>query len=107
LSWFLTIEFVCICWILFRASTFSAALEIGARYLFLAAGGSLSLPLQLRLTLIGPTLLALHLVFSRFRLTDRLATAPSAVYWFGTGFLWAWAISMLPLGNRPFIYFQF
>jgi len=107
LSWFLTIEFVCVCWILFRAPTFSTALKISALYLFLAAGGSLSLPLQVRLTLITPVLLALHLVFNRFRLFDRFATAPSAVYWFGTGLIWAWAVSMLPLGNRPFIYFQF
>ena len=107
LSWFLTIEFVCICWILFRAPTFSTAIKIAAHYLFLATGGPLSLPLQVRLTLITPVLLALHLVFNRFRVSDRFATAPSAVYWFGTGLIWAWAISMLPLGNRPFIYFQF
>ena len=107
LSWFLTIEFVCICWILFRAPNFSAALAIAARYLFLADGGSLPLPLPVRLTLLGPALLVLHFFFNRFRLAERFATAPSAVYWFGTGLIWAWAVSMLPLGNRPFIYFQF
>jgi alginate O-acetyltransferase complex protein AlgI len=105
LSWFLTLEFVCLCWILFRAADFASALRIAARYLFIAAGGMTALPI--RLTLTPLLLLVLHVSFSKFQLADRFANASLRTYWFGTGVAWAFAIAMLPLGNRPFIYFQF
>lgn len=105
LSWFLTLNFVCMGWILFRASTFGVAWLMLKRYVFWDKGGAETLPLWL--LGLGPGLLLLQLLMRRYRVAERVGAlrleAFSAVY----GAVWAVAMAMLPLGYRPFIYFQF
>jgi alginate O-acetyltransferase complex protein AlgI len=105
LSWFLTLQFVCICWILFRSPDFLSALQITAKYLFFHTGGAEIFPT--RLTLLPILLLLVHFVFYRVRVADRFSAASLPSYSFAMGVTVAFAIAMLPLGYRPFIYFQF
>ena len=51
-GWFLTLQFVCIGWILFRASSFETAITALKQYVWLSPGGSQQLPPWL--ILIGP-----------------------------------------------------
>jgi alginate O-acetyltransferase complex protein AlgI len=108
-SWFLTLNFVCMCWILFRAPTFATAWLMLKRYLLLglgsAHGASLTIPLWL--AFLGPVLLAGQILMRRKNFGGSICALSlprfAAVY----GFFWALALAMLPLGYRPFIYFQF
>jgi alginate O-acetyltransferase complex protein AlgI len=104
-SWFLTLNFVCLCWILFRASTFATAWLLIRRYLLLAPGGPQTIPLWL--AFLGPMLLLGQIAMRRLRFEKTVTSLSlpqfAAVY----GAVWAFALSMLPLGYRPFIYFQF
>jgi alginate O-acetyltransferase complex protein AlgI len=105
LSWFITLNFVCITWILFRASTFSSAWLILKRYLFLQQGGTDNIPLWL--IWIGPVLLIVEYLMRRMELGQRVCNLRLPVFAFGYGAIWALAIACLPLGYKPFIYFQF
>jgi len=108
-SWFLTLNFVCLCWILFRAPDFATAWLMIRRYLTLglshANSGNLTIPLWL--ALIGPVLLGGQILMRRKNFGGAVCNLSlprfAAVY----GFFWAVALAMLPLGYRPFIYFQF
>lgn len=104
-GWFVTLNFICLCWILFRAPTFSTAWLMTKRYLLLAHGGPKTLPL--RLAFLGPALLLGQWLMRRIGV-ERHAVMLK-LPWFGLayGMVWALAISLLPLGYRPFIYFQF
>jgi alginate O-acetyltransferase complex protein AlgI len=103
-GWFLTLHFVCLGWILFRASTFPIAWVMIRRYVLLglgpAHGGSLTIPMWL--ALLGPVLLAGQ--FLMRRAFCRMTLPRFALVY---GMVWAFALAMLPLGYRPFIYFQF
>ena len=106
-SWFLTLNFVCLCWILFRAPDFSTAWLMIERYMSFGLYRSGSLTLPIWLFLIGPVLLVGQIGMRRRQFGESIChlTLPrfAAVY----GFFWAVALAMLPLGYRPFIYFQF
>ncbi len=105
LSWFITLNFVCVTWILFRASSFANAWLILRRYLFLEHGGSETIPLWL--IFVGPVLLVLQYLMRRIQLQPRVCSLALPAFAFGYGAVWALAIACLPLGYRPFIYFQF
>jgi len=105
LGWFVTINFVCMAWIFFRATSFGTAWVILQRYLLLDAGGSQTLP-QWALWL-PPALLGIQYLSRRFRWVEALHAWPERVFLACYGSAWAVAISLLPLANRPFIYFQF
>jgi len=105
ISWLLTLNFVCMTWILFRAPDFATAWLMMKRYLFLNHGGASSIPLWL--AFVGPVLLIGQLLMRRLNfegLITRLGLPSFALVY---GMVWALALAMLPLGYRPFIYFQF
>jgi hypothetical protein len=90
---------------LFRAPSFPSAMELLRGYFLLKRDGIVSLPWMLSLLPIG--LLLLQLVLSRAQLMRKVECLPGFAFSFGMGVLAATALALLPLGNRPFIYFQF
>jgi alginate O-acetyltransferase complex protein AlgI len=104
-SWFFTLNFVCITWILFRASSFDAAWLMIRRYLLLDHGGQETIPFWL--AALGPTLLLLEYLMRRVQLQQRTCQLHLPTFAFIYGLVWALATALLPLGYRPFIYFQF
>ncbi len=105
LSWFLTLNFVCLCWILFRSQTFSVAWLMIRRYLGVGSAGSETLPLWL--AALGPALLLGQLLMRRSDVGGHICRLPLTRFAIVYGMVWAAALSLLPLGYRPFIYFQF
>jgi alginate O-acetyltransferase complex protein AlgI len=105
LMWFLTLNFVCIAWIFFRSPDFEIALLMVKRYLFLDRGGMENLPLWLGF--FGPALLAFQYVARRERWGETICALSPYWFAFAYGCAWAIALALLPLGYRPFIYFQF
>lgn len=105
LGWFLTINFVCAAWIFFRAADFSTAWLMLKRYVFLEQGGAGSLPWAL--TCLPAALLLWEYTARHFAWYDRLATLKPWRFALFLGIAWAVTLALLPLGNRPFIYFQF
>jgi alginate O-acetyltransferase complex protein AlgI len=104
-GWFVTINFVCLCWILFRSANFSTALLMTKRYLFLDRGGTETIPVWL--AFLGPALLLGQWAMRRFKFEAYTCSLALPRFAFLYGTVWAFALSMLPLGYRPFIYFQF
>lgn len=104
-GWFLTINFVCLAWILFRAANFQVALTMLERYLLLGNGGPEQLPLWL--AGLGPMLLLLQYFARRFAWPDKIAGLSEQSFAIAYGGAWALVIALVPLGYRPFIYFQF
>jgi len=105
MGWFITINFVCLCWILFRSPNFATAILMGKRYLLIDRGGSETIPAWL--ALLGPGLLLCQLAMRRFRFEVHACALSLNQFAIAYGATWAVALSMLPLGYRPFIYFQF
>jgi alginate O-acetyltransferase complex protein AlgI len=103
--WFLTINFVCVCWILFRARTFTIASVMIKRYLFLSSGGPSSLPGWL--LALPPGLLALQLLLRKLDVFDKVSRLPLALFGMFLGAFVALLAALLPFGYKPFIYFQF
>ncbi len=104
-GWFVTINFVCMAWIFFRATDFASGWLMLQRYLWLNTSGALALPWAL--TLLPPALLLFECTARRFACYDRLAVLGAWRFAMLYGAAWALALALLPLGNRPFIYFQF
>jgi alginate O-acetyltransferase complex protein AlgI len=104
-SWFITLNFVCMAWILFRSSTFGIAWLMLRRYLLIDRGGSETIPLWLMT--LGPTLLLAQYLMRRMKLQENACRLQLPSFAFAYGVAWALAIALLPLGYRPFIYFQF
>jgi alginate O-acetyltransferase complex protein AlgI len=104
-GWFVTLNFVCLGWILFRSANFATAMLMTRRYLFLDAGGNESLPLWL--AAIGPVLLLGQLLMRQKHFEAHICGLSLNRFALAYGGLWALALSLLPLGYRPFIYFQF
>lgn len=104
-GWFLTLNFVCLCWVLFRASNFATATIMLRRYMLLERGGPDTLPAWL--AFLPAALLLGQLLMRRYKVGPRIVELhlPTFAFVYGAG--WALAIAMLPLGYRPFIYFQF
>lgn len=104
-SWFATLNFVCLCWILFRASNFATAWLMIRRYLLLDPGGTLTIPIWL--AFVGPALLVAQFIMRRVNFGGAVCSLALPRFAVVYGIVWAFALSMLPLGYRPFIYFQF
>jgi alginate O-acetyltransferase complex protein AlgI len=104
-AWFLTMNFVCLTWILFRSANFATAWIMIRRYLLLDRGGIDTIPVWLML--IGPILLIGQYFMRRRNFEGALTQLSLPRFALVYGAIWAVAISMLPLGYRPFIYFQF
>jgi alginate O-acetyltransferase complex protein AlgI len=105
LGWFLTLNFVCLFWIVFRATSFRDAWLLIERYCFVVRRGTETLPLWLMFLPLG--LLLGQLLMRRSLIGERFTGARLVVFAPIYGALWAFALAMAPLGYRPFIYFQF
>ncbi|MES2394137.1 MAG: MBOAT family O-acyltransferase [Acidobacteriota bacterium] len=105
LGWFLTLQFVCIVWILFRSTSFSEAGFVTRQYFGLAANGLDAFPLWL--LWLPPVLLLGQALMRRTQIGERLCATSLQRFAIVYGAAWALAIALLPLGYRPFIYFQF
>ena len=104
-GWFVTINFVCVGWILFRSSSFATAALMTKRYFLLDRGGVETIPMWL--IGLGPVLLVGQLLMRRWAFGERVTGLSLGRFALVYGAVWAFALSMLPLGYRPFIYFQF
>jgi alginate O-acetyltransferase complex protein AlgI len=108
LGWFLTLNCICIFWILFRATTFHTAWFLIERYCgIVRASSDTTQTLPLGLLFFPPTLLLGQALMRRTRIGERFAAAPLTLFAPIYGAIWAIAMAMAPLGYRPFIYFQF
>ncbi len=105
LGWFVTINFVCVCRILFRARTFETASLLIKRYVFLTDGGTSHLPGWL--TFLPPMLLVGQYVLRQCDVFYKIAKLNLVAYALVLGGLGAFIVAMLPFGYKPFIYFQF
>ncbi|HEY4069226.1 MAG TPA: MBOAT family O-acyltransferase [Burkholderiaceae bacterium] len=105
LGWLLTINFVCIGWIVFRAADFGTAEVLIGQYTMLLPGGQAALPAWL--TLLPPALLLVQFGCARFPIQAFIVGLKTSRLAFVLGAGCAVALAMLPLGDRPFIYFQF
>ena len=104
-SWFLTLNFVCLTWILFRSATFSTAWLMIKRYLLIDHGGTQTLPLWLAAA--GPVLLLQQLMMRHSNFGPWMCNLSLPRFALVYGAAWAFAVALLPLGYHPFIYFQF
>ena len=105
IGWFLTINFVCGAWIFFRAANFDTAWLILKRYLWLDLSQGSELPFSM--LLFAPALLGIEYIARRYRGFERASSLPLQYFAVLYGVAWALTLALLPLGNHPFIYFQF
>jgi alginate O-acetyltransferase complex protein AlgI len=101
----LTFYWVCITWIFFRAETLPDAIQILRSFVLLDAPGTSSLP-------IGPIpimamLVLLHALAYRKTFDGLWRQARPQLFSAAYGAAWALALALVPMGARPFIYFQF
>ena len=101
----ITYYWVNLAWIFFRAENLQEALVISKAYVLLQSSGVETLPpfVWTVLALLG----AVHVIANNLNVFDRLKTIPSRPFALVYGAAFALAISFVPLGYRPFIYFQF
>ena len=105
LFWALTLQLVCICWVLFRAPSFAVAAQVTRQYLGLSQGGSEGFPLGL--TVLPVILLGVQYLCSKWNVSALAGRLAIGRYAFGLGVTVSLVLALLPLGARPFIYFQF
>ena len=101
----MTYYWVNLAWIFFRAPTLEESLSIAKTYMTFSSEGTQNLP-----AVVWPFILAMgvfHIISHRIKLGEMLAQIPPARFALTTGALAALALSFVPLGYRPFIYFQF
>lgn len=100
-----TFWFVCCAWIFFRAESFGAAWTLLVNFVTFSGGGAerLDTPIFAYLLVAG-VLHTLAFTGALQRTLDRLSAPQLAVV---LGLSAALMLALLPLGSRPFIYFQF
>ena len=101
----LTFYWVNLAWIFFRAPTLDESLAIARTYLTWSSEGTQTLP-----AIVWPFILAIsvfHFISYRIKLSDMIARMSPGTFAMTTGALAALALAFVPLGYRPFIYFQF
>ncbi len=101
----LTFYWVHLAWIFFRARTLPESLEIAQVYLSWQSAGTAELPPIVWPLIFG--LGGLHVIANKVKLGERIAALPPNTFALTTGALAAAALAFVPLGYRPFIYFQF
>ena len=100
-----TFYWVNLAWIFFRAPTLSESVQMSFTYLTWQSSGSETLPINAWL-LIGLLGLA-HWLGDRYDGLSRFARLSPMVFAMAFGVASAIALSFVPTGYRPFIYFQF
>ena len=102
----LTLFWVCLCWVFFRAVTFPDAYEM-----LLGLAGLRSSPGELEIPawsiLVLPLMMLVQHLKQKYELTDRLAVMPAYGYTVIVALAVAFSITLMPIAYRPFIYFQF
>lgn len=101
----LTFYWVNLAWIFFRAPSLSESIQMSVTYLTWQSSGSETLPINawLLLALFG----AAHWLGDRYDASGRISRLSPHTYAIAFGCAAAVALSFVPTGYRPFIYFQF
>jgi alginate O-acetyltransferase complex protein AlgI len=105
LGWLLTINIVCLCWILFRATSFGTASLLMLRYVGLSGGGTEHIPSWL--IALPLFLLAVQAALRNYDVLGWVALLNVDRFAIVCGGATAAIVAMLPFGFKPFIYFQF
>lgn len=104
-GWLITINVVCIWWILFRAPDFATATVVLKQYLAMAPGGRTAIPQWLILLPVG--LLAGQWLLRRSDILWQASLMGPRTFAPAFGAALALIVALLPFGYKPFIYFQF
>ena len=103
----ITFYVVCLAWIFFRASDISDSLFIARVWMFGGTSGSESIPYTPWIYL-APVIILIHWLFYKVDILSWIEEhAPWHAFSLVYGLLIAITISLVPVGYRPFIYFQF
>lgn len=105
-SGLLTFYWVCIAWIFFRATTLPAALDITSVFVTLHSDGTERLPLSVPWLMVVLLMIA-QWADQRYGLVKRIEAISWPAFYGSLGAACAVALSLVPGGARPFIYFQF
>ena len=101
----LTFYWVNLAWIFFRAPTLDQSLDIARTYLTWSGEGTQTLPIATWPLLAGLGLI--HWLGHRYQAGEALGRLPKHTFALAYGVAFAITLSFVPLGYRPFIYFQF
>ncbi len=101
----LTFYWVNLAWIFFRAPTLEQSLEMSKTYTTFSSAGTETLPIPLWPILAG--LLLVHWASNRVDANAHIAKLSANKFAVTYGLMAAVALAFVPLGYRPFIYFQF
>jgi D-alanyl-lipoteichoic acid acyltransferase DltB (MBOAT superfamily) len=101
----ITYYWVNLAWIFFRAPNLDEALAITKTYATFSSAGTQNLPAIVWPFIVGISVF--HFISHRFKIGEMLGRVPPVGFALATGSLAALALSFVPLGYRPFIYFQF
>lgn len=104
-GWLLTLGFVLLAWIFFRAESLGRALEFLRTCVTFESPGTQVAPLILLAAL--PVLAGVHWLSWRHRWLERVAGLRPAAFALALGIGFAVAVALVHQGHRPFIYFQF
>ena len=102
----LTFYWICITWVFFRAESFSSAMTVLNSFVLLRSPGTAQLSTSILSAFI--LLATIHWFASHQAVwTKAIAKIPAQVYAVGYGFIAALILTLMPVGQTPFIYFQF
>ena len=102
----LTFYWVCITWVFFRAESFGSAMTVLNSFVLLRSPGTEQLSTSILSAFI--LLATIHWFASHQAVwTKAIAQIPAQVYAVGYGFIAALILTLMPVGQTPFIYFQF
>ncbi len=101
----LTLSWVCLLWIFFRAPDWQTAMVFCNKFLFLNPSGTFIAPPWVWGSLVA--LAAVHWIASRWSPLDYVYRLPEWLFAILLGVVYALAISLAAVNTEPFIYFQF
>ena len=102
----LTFYWVCITWVFFRAESFGSAMTVLNSFVLLRSPGTEQLSTSILSAFI--LLATIHWFASHQAVwTKAIAQVPPQIYAVGYGFIAALILTLMPVGQTPFIYFQF
>jgi alginate O-acetyltransferase complex protein AlgI len=107
INWLITLYWVCLAWIFFRASDLSDALNMSRAWLTVSSDGDQELILG-NLIYFIPAIFIVHWLLSKndiLQWFEKHMALP--IFFFLYGLFFALIITLVPTGHIPFIYFQF
>jgi alginate O-acetyltransferase complex protein AlgI len=105
LGWAVTLWFVCLCWIFFRADGFEDAFFMARVYMGVLDAGQGSLPTLL--LCLPVMLLGVHFTWRRGKIEERILSLNAVTFTMLFAVMTMLAVAFIPSGYKPFIYFQF